>query len=54
MLLIFPATGKPQIKRRGERVQEVHCNNHTTWSNFKVDAAVFTGAFKSICIAKFA
>lgn len=53
MLLVFPARGKPQIKRRGERVQEVHLNNHTTWNNFKVDAAVFTCALKSIGIAKF-
>lgn len=53
MLLVFPGTGKPHIKRRGERVQEVHCNNHKTWNNFKVDAAVFTCALKSIRIAKF-
>lgn len=53
MQLVFPATGKPQIKRRGKRVQEVHCSNHMTWNNFKVDAAVFTCALKSICIAEF-
>lgn len=53
MQLVFPATGKPQIKRRGKRVQEVHCNSHMTWNNFKVDAAVFTCALKSICIAEF-